>query len=178
VENGRPGKLHSDCWTGAGGRTIEIWANRPIDIRLPQNQFREGEALRRQAEMEGAMRAEGVTADVLVHRGHSFYVQRTLRFVTPEDQLVILGSCRGVGEIQAVMERAHLAQVIATRGKAKTELNDAVLKGLNMVLLNAGAAVEWKAVWSGRAAFHSYTAPSADPASVFLRGYYAYEAGK
>jgi hypothetical protein len=158
---------------GPGGRTIEIWANRPIDIRLPANRDREDESLRRQAEMGNAMQAAGSRADVLVHRGHSFHVPKTLRFVEPEDRLVILGSCRGVGEIRAVMERSHGAQVIATRLKAKTELNDAMLKALNTALLSAGPKIDWKTFWSGKAAFQAYTAPSADPASVYLRGYYA-----
>ncbi len=163
---------------GAGGRTMEIWANRPIDIRLPANRDREDESLRRQAEMGAAMQAAGVSADLLVHRGHSFHVPKTLRFVTADDRLVILGSCRGVGEIRAVMERSHEAQVIATRLKAKTELNDAMLKALNTALLSAGVSIDWRTFWSGKAAFQAYTAPSADPASVYLRAYYALSEGR
>ena len=161
---------------GRDGRTIEIWSNRPINIRLPENRWREGEALRRQTAIDAAMHAAGARSSVLVQRGHSFYVSKTLPFVTPADRLVILGSCRGVGQIRAVMERSHDAQVIATRGKGSTEVNDALLKSLNTTLLNAGPQIDWRKIWNAGGAFRSFLAPSQDPASIFLRAYYLAEA--
>ena len=191
-EHFKSGYQHDPAWkiddrgiflhlTGRGpdGRIIEIYANRPIDIRLPQNRGLEDESLRRQASMEEAMRAAGAVADVLVHRGHSFHVPKTLKFVTPDYRLVILGSCRGVPQIRAVMERSHAAQVIATRGKGQTEVNDALLKIINAALLTAGPSLDWRTFWTTHTAslaksgiFRDYVAPSQDPASVFLRAYY------
>ena len=50
---------------GAGGRTIEIFANVPIDIRLPANRDREGEALRRQASIAEELERRGLKPAVL-----------------------------------------------------------------------------------------------------------------
>jgi hypothetical protein len=116
---------------------------------------------------------------VLVHRGHAFWVERTLSYISKSDRLVILGSCGGTDEIHKVLEISHDAQVIATRGVGATEVNDPMLKALNDRLLNGGPVLEWSAFWQTQKAalghtglFRDYLAPDQDPGSVFLRGYY------
>jgi hypothetical protein len=190
--NFRKGYEHDTAWKieerggyiqltgrGAGGRRIEIFANVPIDIRLAANREREGEALRRQASIAAELARRGLTPAVLVHRGHSFHVEKTLGFVTPEARLVVLGSCRGVPEIHRVIEASHRAQVIATRGIGAMEINDSILKGLNARLLSAGGQIRWADFWreqqtkSGKSAlFREYLTPDRDEASAFLRAYY------
>jgi hypothetical protein len=164
---------------GAGGRTIEIFANVPIDIRLPANREREGEALRRQASIAAELERRGLSPAVLVHRGHSFHVEKTLGFVTPDARLVVLGSCRGVTEIHRVIEASHRAQVIATRGIGAMEINDPILKSLNTRLLSADGPIRWADFWheqqsrAGKSAlFRNYLTPDRDLASAFLRAYY------
>ena len=116
---------------GPGGRRIEIFANVPIDGHLPENRAREGEAQRRQQAIAAALEQRGLTPSVIVHRGHSFWVRKTLSYVTKPARLVILGSCGGATEIYRVIDAAHDAQVIATRGVGETEINDAILKAVN-----------------------------------------------
>ncbi len=164
--------------SGAAGRTIEIFANVPINIRLPANRAREGEAQRRQEAIAAELAQRGLTPSVLVHRGHSFHVEKTLGYVTPAARLVVLGSCRGVIEIHRVIEASHQAQVIATRGVGATEINDYILRGLNARLLSEGG-VRWAEFWreqqgkSGRSAlFQQYITPDRDEAAAFLRAYY------
>jgi hypothetical protein len=164
---------------GAGGRVVEIFANVPIDIRLPANRGRDGEALRRQALIAAELQRRGLSPTLLVHRGHSFHVEKTLAFVTPAARLVVLGSCRGVPEIHRVIEASHRAQVIATRGIGAMEVNDAILKGLNTQLLSANGQIRWADFWrqqqstAGKSAlFQNYVRPDRDEASAFLRAYY------
>jgi hypothetical protein len=164
---------------GAGGRTIEIFANIPIDIRLPANREREGEAQRRQSAIALEMTRRGLTTTVLVHRGHSFHLEKTLAYVTPDARLVVLGSCRGVSEIHRVIEVSHRAQTIATRAVGATEINDSILKQLNQRLLSSAAPMPWRDFWrdvqsrAGRSAIlRSYVTPDRDESAAFLRGYY------
>jgi hypothetical protein len=190
--NFRKGYEHDPSWkieerggyielTGRGplGRTIALFANIPIDIRLPANREREGEALRRQASITAELARRSLTPAILVHRGHAFHVEKTLAFVTPAAQLVVLGSCRGVPEIHHVIEASHRAQVIATRGVGTMEINDAILKSLNTRLLRAGGQIRWAEFWreqesrSGKSAlFRAYVTPDRDEAAAFLRAYY------
>jgi hypothetical protein len=164
---------------GAAGRTIEIFANVPIDAHLPANRARENESMIRQQAITAALAERGLTAPILVHRGHSFHVEKTLTFVDPSARLVILGSCRGAEEIRQVLQLSHQSQVIATRGVGATGINDVLLKSLNDRLLNAGTSLAWSDFWRqeqtkfGRSAlFQRYFAPNQDPAAVFLRAYY------
>jgi hypothetical protein len=164
---------------GALGRTIEIFANIPIDIRLPANREREGEALRRQASITAELTRRSLTPAMLVHRGHAFHVEKTLGFVTPAARLVVLGSCRGVPEIHRVIEASHRAQVIATRGIGAMEINDSILKALNTRLLRADGQIRWADFWreqesrSGKSAlFRGYLTPDRDEAAAFLGAYY------
>jgi hypothetical protein len=167
--------------TGHGplGRTIEVFANIPIDIRLSANRAREGEALRRQASITAELARRSLTPAMLVHRGHAFHVEKTLGFVTPAARLVVLGSCRGVPEIHRVIEASHRAQVIATSGVGAMDINDSILKALNTRLLRAEGQIRWTDFWreeesrSGKSAlFRGYLTPDRDEAAAFLSAYY------
>ncbi len=164
---------------GAAGRSVEIYADIPIDIRLPANREREGEALRRQAAISAELDRRGIAPPVLVQRGHVYHVEKTLAFVTPAAKLVMLGSCRGVPEIHYVIETSHSAQVIATRGVGAMQINDAILKSLNVRLLSGAPVIRWADFWReeqakvGRSGvFQKYLTPDRDEAAAFLRAWY------
>jgi hypothetical protein len=166
---------------GPQGRTIEIYANVPIDTHLPKNRLLEGEAQRRQATIAKELNQRRLTPTVIVHRGHSFWTERTLSYLEKSARLVILGSCGGAGEVHAVIEASHNAQVIATRGIGTTEINDSILKAVNDRLLNGeqmiGWSIFWKELkerWGNSAIFRDYLAPNQDSATVFLRSYYRF----
>ncbi len=169
--------------TGRGpeGRRVEIFANVPIDGHLPQNQGREGEAARRQKAIAAALGERSLVPSVMVHRGHSFWVARTLSYLEKSARLVILGSCGGATEIHAVIEASHDAQVIATRGVGETEINDAIMKAVNDRILKGERTLVWNSFWQelrGRwgksALFREYLAPNRDAGTVFLRAYHRY----
>jgi hypothetical protein len=166
---------------GPTGRRIAIFANIPIDTHLPENRALEGEARRRQQAIAADLQARGLAATILVHRGHSFWVEQTLTYVTSSAGLVILGSCGGTSEIHAVLARSHDAQVIATRGIGETEINDHILKSMNDRILTGPRVIQWKDFWRELSAnrkstglFRDYVAPNQDPSMVFLRSYYRY----
>ena len=166
---------------GSTGRRIAIFANIPIDTHLPENRALEGEARRRQQAIAAELQARGLVPAILVHRGHSFWVEQTLTYVTSTAGLVILGSCGGTSDIHAVLARSHDAQVIATRGVGETEINDHILKSVNDRILTGPRVIQWKDFWRELSAnrkstglFHDYLAPNQDPAMVFLRSYYRY----
>ncbi len=169
--------------TGKGpeGRRIEIYANIPIDAHLPQNRAREGEATRRQQTIAAVLEQRGLVPSVIVHRGHSFWVEHTLTYLRKSALLVILGSCGGSTEIHSVIDASHDAQVIATRGVGETEINDSIMKAVNDRILKGGHILNWsefwpqlKKNWGNSALFRDYIAPNQDPATVFLRAYRRY----
>ena len=166
---------------GLEGRRIEIFANVPIDGRLPKNRALEGEAQRRQQVITVALDERGLVPTVIVHRGHSFWVERTLSYLAKTARLVILGSCGGATQIHAVIEASHDAQVIATRGIGETEINDAILKTVNDRILKGERTIRWNGFWQelksdrGQSAlFRDYVAPNQDSGTVLLRAYHRF----
>ncbi len=169
--------------TGRGpkDKRIEIYANVPIDTHLPQNRAFEGEAQRRQQTITRELDERGLVATVIVHRGHSFWEERTRSYLEKTARLVILGDCGGVTQTHAVLEASHDAEVIATRGIGTTEINDALLKAVNDRILHGERIIEWTAFWRELASrwghsalFRDYVAPNQDAGTVFLRSYYRF----
>ena len=107
-------------WPNNRGRIV--FANVPIDGHLAKNRALEGEAQRRQQAIGTVLDQLGIVPAVIVHRGHAFWVQKTLSYLANTARLVILGSCGGTTEVHAVIEASHEAQVIATRGIGATEI--------------------------------------------------------
>ena len=160
-------------------RRIVIFANIPINAHLPANAKRADEALRRQQTISEVLAERGLVPTVLVHRGHSFHVEKTIRYINSTAKLVFLGSCGGVAEVHSVIERSRDAQVIATRGVGTTSLNDGILKSLNDWLLRGDRAIEWAGFWQAQKAqlgrnpmFRDYFAPNQDTASILMRAYF------
>ena len=164
---------------GAGNRRIMIFANEPFDMQDRVNAGREDEAARRMAEADRLLRASGGKATVLVHRGHSYHVDKTVDHVTSSTGLVFLGSCRGLGKVISVLEVANGAHVFATRGVGTQSVNDPLLKNLNDELLQGAGTLDWAEFWRKQEArlgrqvyFRDYLPPHRNPASILLRAYY------
>lgn len=168
--------------TGSGeSRKIVMVANVPIDLLAPANARRQEEAAARHAAVARYLAAESLAPAVVVHRGHSYHVEKTLRQLNDATRLIVMGSCRGTEEVDAVMTAANSAQVIATRGVGTQSINDPLLKALNTELLKGGAALEWPSFWAelgrkfgGSGLFADYIPPHRNSATIFLAAYHRY----
>lgn len=165
-----------DGWVKArrreGQRRVEIYANVPLDGASAETE-------RRTRALEAAM--GGVRPAVLVHRGHAYHVEDSLKQMSRENVLVVLGSCRGLRDVMKVLEAAPRAQVIATRGIGTQAINDPLLVTLQEHLLR-GDRIEWPAFWNvlrsragGRAHFAGYVPPHRNAVTSYLRAYYGYQ---
>jgi hypothetical protein len=153
---------------GAGGRRIEIYANVPS-------------AAGRQDEISRLLAARGVEPAVVVHRGHSFHLDKSLRYLTASAKLVFLGSCRGMDRVETVIGTAGGAQMIATRAVGTSSINDPLLKAINDQLLRGTAELDWSAFWAAQEAklgrnaqFEDYVPPHKNATAIFLSAYFNY----
>lgn len=154
----RDGSVH--LWAQApSGRRIDIYANVPgANSRMPP-----------------------LTPDVLVHRGHTYHLDKTLANLNDTVRLVYLGACRGTESVDTVIHHATDAQMFATRDTGSHTVNDPMLKALNQQLLLARDRVDWAAFWSGQQKrfaknplFAAYVPPHRNTSAILLRGWYAY----
>jgi hypothetical protein len=154
-------------------RSVEIVANVPVNAMPPHPPMADAERLRRENAL-AAYLGDREPA-VIVHRGHAYHVEKTLAYVTRSTRLVYLGSCRGLGEIRAVIEASPQADIISTRAVGTKRVNDPLLKSLNQAILR-GADLDWPRFWNGleqRFAgdndFASYIPPHRNGAAAFMR---------
>jgi hypothetical protein len=168
---------------GKNGKRIEIYANIPVDILHPANRHRAQEVVARQDRVSEVLAERKLQPLVLVHRGHSYHLDKTLPFLNYSAKLVYLGSCNGMDRMAAVAERAGAAQIIATRGVGTMKVNDPVLKAINDEMLNSDV-VDWTRFWAllrqrmGADEFRDYIAPHQNAAASMLGAYFDFLASE
>jgi hypothetical protein len=147
-------------------RSIEIYANKPT---------RSEEGTR---EIDEVLQQRDITPQVIVHRGHSSHVERTIDKMPATAVLVFLGSCGGYSQLEAILRRAPEAHVIATKGIGGITVNDPLLKALNDYLLS-GKDVIWADFWrhaatvlAGNPRFADYVPPDKNASVIFLKAYH------
>jgi hypothetical protein len=157
---------------GERGRHIEIFANVPYATP--------GADDRRQA-LTKLLIGQGRLPSMVVHRGHTWYVSKSLEYLTTSARLVFLGSCRGLENSYSVLALANRAQLISTRGIGTTSINDALLKAINDQLLTGVQTLDWERFWRSEQAklganpmFRDYIPPSRNTAAILLAAYYEY----
>jgi len=160
------------AWRQEGPRRVEIYANVPLDGASAETE-------RRAKAVDAAM--GDMRPVVLVHRGHAYHVENSLKQMSRENALVVLGSCRGLRDVMKVLEAAPRAQVIATRGIGTQAINDPLLVALQEYLLRSDS-IDWPEFWNvlrrragGRAHFAGYVPPHRNAVTSYLRAYYGYQ---
>ena len=147
------------------GRRIEIYANT----------FSADDA--GVSAIEAVFRERHLTPSVIVHRGHSPYVEQTIAKIPPTAALVFLGNCGGSTLLDAVLNHAPHMHLITTKGIGSLTINDPLLKALNDYLLR-GHDMTWASFWRSIAPrlahnprFADYVPPDKNAGMLFLRAY-------
>lgn len=86
------------------------------------------------------------TAQVIVHRGHSYYAMKTIDKVGAKTKIVFLGSCGGYNNLSEIIDRSPDVQIIATKQIGTMFVNNPLLLQLANNL-NAGADIDWASFW-------------------------------
>jgi hypothetical protein len=151
----------------APGRQVEIFANKFADDEQGIN------------DIDEVLRKRKATPSVIVHRGHTFYVDKTLEKLSATVTLVYLGNCGGNTLLETVLRRAPYAHIITTKGIGTLTINDPLLKALNTYLLR-GKDMTWQGFWRHIEArfgrnprFIDYVPPDKNASVVFLRAYHS-----
>lgn len=124
---------------------------------------------------------ENSEIEVLVHRGHSFYVVKSLFNLTADVNIVLLGSCGGYKQVVDVLNKAPNAHIISTKQIGSYSVNNPILYQLaNMV--NKGEEIYWDQFWKTLAIklkyntyaterFKEYVPPHQNLGAAFIQAY-------
>lgn len=147
------------------GKHMAIYANKPAADEQATH------------DIEQALQEQGVEPQVVVHRGHSYYVEETIERIPPTAVLVFLGSCGSSLQLDVALAKAPEAHLITTRGIASSATNNLLLKAFNDYALRS-AEIIWPAFWKQAEAllghdqrFLDYVPPDKNATVTFLTAY-------
>lgn len=118
---------------------IVIYANLPLDTKQELD-------VQAQDSMSAYMEQQSVKPVILIHRGHSYHLGKTLAKMQPSVKLALLGSCGGYNSILSVANINPDAQIIVTKKTGSKLVNDPMIDEINQTLLG-GKDLVWSAVW-------------------------------
>lgn len=156
-----------------------IYANRPLSIKEQLD-------VHAQDSLIAFLHGQSLEPTILVHRGHSYHMDKTLRRMEPSVKLAILGSCGGYNKAISIATINPDVQVIASKQKGSTSINNAILSAINESLVKK-EDLAWTDVWkkledrfrgdeASLRLFNEYFPPSKN-VSLFVLKLFAYYRG-
>jgi hypothetical protein len=118
---------------------VIIYANLPLDTKEELD-------IKAQDSLFIFLKQESIEPVVLVHRGHSYHLDNTLKRLTPSVKLAILGSCGGANSSISIASINPDAQLIVSKKTGSKSINDPIINIINETLLN-NEDLLWPAIW-------------------------------
>jgi len=118
---------------------IIIYANLPLDTKEELD-------MKAQDSLFMFLKQESIEPVVLVHRGHSYHLDNTLKRLTPSIKLAILGSCGGANSSISIASINPDAQLIVSKKTGSKSINDPIINVINETLLSKEDLL-WPVVW-------------------------------
>ena len=150
------------------GKDVEVYVNKPKDEYAGQR------AISRHFSESGRW------PDVVVHRGHSYFANTSIASLTPNAEIVFLGSCGGYNNINQVLNYSPSAQIISSKQIGTMWVNNRLCKQLNETI-RKGEDIDWEKLWdevdralgSGTAdqRFNDYIPPHKNLGALLIKAY-------
>jgi hypothetical protein len=166
----------NDEWTSITslkGMPLLIFANKPL--LGPDDPDAKA-----QAQMSQYMFAKNLKPSIVIHRGHSYHLQYTLKQLAPTAKIVVLGSCGGYNNLNEVLTVCEDAHIISSKQVGTKTVNEPILQAINQNLL-AGTDIDWIPLWndlstkfkdkSSRQKFEDYIPPYKNLGAIFIKAY-------
>ncbi|MEP7259159.1 MAG: hypothetical protein ABI687_12230 [Flavitalea sp.] len=155
------------------GKPVWIYANRPL---LGDND----PDAKAQAKLNDYLFARNLKPSIVIHRGHSYHLQYTLKQLAPSAKIVILGSCGGYNNLNEVLTVCEDAQIISSKQVGTKTVNEPILQALNNSLVS-GKNIDWISMWrdlgskfhdsASKEKFDDYIPPYKNLGAIFIKAY-------
>jgi hypothetical protein len=154
---------------------VLIYVNRPLnnDKNLDDSA---------QVHLNTYLRKNNLTPTVITHRGHSYWLPRTIDRMPGDAKIILLGSCGGYKNLSKLIEQNPEAHIISTKQIGTGNINQVITNALNQNFLT-GKPLVWKNLWGNMAAFFAkqpkdtkdtwedYVPPYKNLGAIFLKAY-------
>jgi hypothetical protein len=151
------------------GNPVIIYANRP----LPEETGEDDQA---QQALGAYLEKNSIKPTITIHRGHSYFANSTIGYMSPASRIVFMGSCGGFHLIDSILHKSTDAHIIASKQIGKTAINKPFFQMLTEKLRN-GNNIDWIPFWQefkSKATvegFEDYIPPYKNLGAIFIKAY-------
>jgi hypothetical protein len=154
---------------------IWIYVNRPLnnDKNLDDSA---------QIHLNSYLKKNDLIPTIVTHRGHSYWLDRTMNRMVGDAKIIVLGSCGGYKNLSRIIDINPDAHIISTKQIGTGSITQLITNQLNQVLLS-GRQLVWKNMWVGLAAsfakqpkdlretWEDYVPPYKNLGAIFIKAY-------
>ena len=129
-------------WYEIRSRKGNVWvfANRPLDNDANLDDSA-------QVHLNNYLAENNMLPSVVVHRGHSYWLPRTIKRMAGNARIVVLGSCGGYKNLNDIIDVNPDAHIISTKEIGTGDINRPILNYLNQTF-ESGNKLVWKTMWA------------------------------
>jgi hypothetical protein len=153
------------------GKPTVMYANLPLDE--PKDE--EAQKL-----LVKHLEDKGIKPTVIIHRGHSYHLPTTLKHLSADDKIIILGSCGGYHNLSTILTTSEDAHIISSKQTGTMFVTDPIINAVNKRILE-GKDVNWIEIWSElglmmktpalQDKFNDYVPPHKNMGALFLKAF-------
>ena len=154
---------------------IWIFVNRPLnnDKNLDDTA---------QIHLNSYLTKNNLKPSIVTHRGHSYWLDRTMARMAGDAKIIVLGSCGGYKNLSQLIEINPDAHIISTKQIGTGNINQIITNSLNQTLLS-GKQLVWKNMWDNislffakqpkdsKEAWDDYIPPYKNLGAIFIKAY-------
>jgi hypothetical protein len=124
----------------------------------------------------------GIIPTIITHRGHSYWLQRTINRMPGDSKIILLGSCGGYKNLSTLIANNPEAHIISTKQIGTGDINQYITNTINQYLLS-GNSIVWRSMWSNltnvfakqpakvKENWDDYVPPYKNLGALFLKAY-------
>jgi hypothetical protein len=154
------------------GKPVWIFANKPL-------YGPEDPDARAQEKLDAYLANRNIKPSIFIHRGHSYHVKYSLEQIQPSARIVVLGSCGGYNNLNAVLNISNDAHIISSKQVGTRTVNEPILQAINNTIRN-GRSIDWISMWRDlgkqfkgeqKEMFDDYIPPYKNLGAIFIKAY-------
>lgn len=157
------------------GKPIWIFANLPLDNETDKD----ADA---QKDLIDYMDDHGLKPSIVIHRGHSYHLPYTIKQLSENAKIIMLGSCGGYQNLKTILKFAPEAHIISTKQTGAMDVNKPIIDALDNTL-RSGENIDWRQMWAGltsyfnkapretRETFEDYIPPQKNLGALLIKAY-------
>jgi hypothetical protein len=153
------------------GSPVTVYANMPL--QEPQDE-------ESQNALNDYLKKNNIFPSILVHRGHSYHLATTLKNITPQNKIIVLGSCGGYHNLSSILTKSEDAHIISSKQTGTMLVNDPIVRALN-TRLTQSKDINWIDLWDEvgkqmntpalQDKFNDYVPPHKNMGALFLKAF-------